>query len=175
MEVYIRPARVSDAEKMLAAMNEGSAQNLSFFSEPVSLERQREYLQSKVDSPTDYLYVIKDFEGDVLLGTVGLHEIDRFNKNARLGILIFNPDLRRSGIGSEAVRAVLRRGFRGYGLNKVYAKCFVTNRKMQIFLLRLGFRPEAILEKEYLLRDEYHDMVKMVIFEQDYLTNGGQQ
>ena len=174
MRVILRYADISDAEEMLAAMDEGATQNLSFFSKSVTLERQREYLKRMIDSASDRLFLIRDFSNDgALLGTVGLHELDTHNKNARLGVLIFNPELRGSGIGSKAVRLVLDIAFQNMGLNKVYAKCFVTNFRMKIFLIELGFRTEAVLEKEYLLRGKYHDMVKFVIFREGFSTTEG--
>jgi len=177
MRIILRFAEIGDAKEVLDAMGENAAKNLSFFSKPVTLERQREYLQRMTHSPTDRLYLIRDFISGAIVGTVGLHEIDTYNKSARLGILIFNPELRRSGIGSRAVRLALECGFvkLDLNLNKVYAKCFVTNRKMQIFLLKLGFKPEAILKNEYLLRGKYHDMVQMVIFREEFLKEKGVQ
>ena len=172
MEILLVAARLSYVERMLKAMNNMGAQNLSFFSEPVTLERQCAYLERMRKSDTDFLFLVFDKETCVLLGTVGLHEYDRYNKSARLGVLIFNPSLRRNGIGSEAVRLALEYGFAELGLNKIYAKCFATNHKMQMFLLKLGFGMEAILEKEYLLRGEYHDMVRMVIFGEGFLKGG---
>lgn len=165
-DVYLIPARVEDAEQMLKEMRPEATQNLNFFVEPLSLERQEEYLARMIKSPTDHLFCV--MLGGHLIGTVGLHECDHFNFNARIGSLIFNPDMRGQGYGTMAIRLLIGLAFGEFGLRKVYVNLLKNNLNNQAYFHWLGFKKEGYLEKEYLLRGEYLDMIRFRLFKSEW-------
>ena len=174
-------AKVADAARILdyiETQGEGahvSICNLSFFSETITIERQRDYLRRKEISPTDYLYLIETNEEGkgILLGTVGLHEHDIYNDNARLGVLLF-PESRSSSFGTDAIYTILNYGFEQLKLNKVYLIVFVKNSKAASLYVKMGFMVEGILREHYKLKDKdgtgyrYYDMYNMSILRREW-------
>lgn len=166
--VRLRPARVEDAEAMLAAMEPEHTQNLQFFHEPLEIERQRAYLARMTKSASDYLFVVLLVADERMVGTVGLHEIDQHNHNARIGKLIFRTEDRAHGYGLEAEELVLRHAVWRLGCHKVYARLLWENTDGQAHYLKLGFKVEGRMREEYFLQGEHHDMVLMSILRREW-------
>lgn len=165
-DLAIRPAEVSDAAAMVEAMRVQDLQNFLFFEQEVTVERQTAYLEKILVSPHNKLFVIL-YQGRIV-GTCGLHEIDWQNKNARLGIMIFSTEFRGRSLGSGALRLLIKHGFRAMGMYKLYLKVFAENTGSCTKYAHLGLQFEARLRRQYLLRGEYHDMVVMSVFDQDW-------
>lgn len=163
-------ATVADAAAMLSALEPASTQNLQFFSSPLSLHRQVEYLQRMELSPSDVLYAIVETKTRRLIGTIGLHEIDTHLKVARLGLLIFGSEDRGHGFGNEATSVLLDFAFRRLGLNKVYVNVFAENSRGQDHWENLGFTVEGKLREEYLLNGTYHDLVRLTMLAREWAT-----
>ncbi|MFA6588607.1 MAG: GNAT family protein [Patescibacteria group bacterium] len=160
-------ANVGDAERILAALEPSSTQNLSFFSKKIDLEKQRKYLASQCASDDNWLWVVERISDGMILGTAGLHEIDRVNHNARLGFLIFRKEHRGQGYGTETIVQVLRQAFMVFRLNKVYLKVFTSN-PMADHYRKMGFVDEGVLLQEYCLKGEYHDMFRLAFLKADW-------
>jgi len=163
MQLRLVPATAARARKVLHAMEEVSAGNLQFFTDDLTLERETAYLQRMEESPTDFLFLIEanvheDWESP-FVGTIGIHEHDQYHRTARFGVLVFRPESRGNGFGSEAIRLLLRHAFETLGVNKVYGKVFEENILGRTFYARLGFLQEGRLRQEYLLDGIFHDMV----------------
>lgn len=158
--VIRKPAAPSDAERIVAAMRPESTQNLAFFEEPITVERERAYLE-RMRSSRDSVIMLVEHVDERLLGTIGLHEIDAEMRTARLGMIIFDPADRGKGYGSYAIRCMLAYGFVQFGLNKIYLNVFVENERGRRLYAGLGFKVEGTLRQEYLLRGQYHDLVRM--------------
>lgn len=164
--VYLIPVKVEDAEAMLKLMRPETLKNLSFFEREVTLELQRAYLQEMAESRTSFLFCI--ILNDVMIGTTGLHECDFVNGTARIGTIIFDPKLRGKGYGTIARRLIIDRAFGEMGLNKVYINLLADNYRRFADLERFGFMRECILEKEYLLRGKYLNMIRFRLFRAEW-------
>lgn len=165
-ETYLISARIEDAEVMLREFRPEANDDLSFFDQPVTLDRQRKYLRHMIDSQQDHLFCVMN--NGILIGSVGLHELDDINGNARIGALIFNPELRHLGHGTKAIELIINRAFREYGLHKVYVNLLTDDPCLHAYFQWLGFRRESYLEKEYLLRGEYRDLLRFRLFPEEW-------
>lgn len=105
---------------------------------------------------------------DTALGLFGLHDWNRYHRRAEVGY-----DLARvywgQGIGSEAVRAILRFGFGRMDLNRIFANTIADNHESVRLLEKVGFQCEGTRRRHSweddgtfhdsalygLLRDEY--------------------
>lgn len=167
MTLEVHPVSVDDAERMVEAMDPGTTKNLRFFSEPVSIERQRAYLTEVIENHAVDVRCIED--DGVLVGTIGLHEIDLRLRTARLGLLIFRPEDRGKGYGKAAIMIMLSVAFEGVRLlNKVYLNVFAENVRSRTFYAKLGFVQEGVLRQEYLLDGKCHDMVRMSMLRSEW-------
>lgn len=168
--VRLVPAQVEDTARIVAALQPGATQNLSFFAHDLTVKRQQAYIQ-RMRGDEHYLWVVERLSDGALIGTAGLHEIDRSNHNARLGLLIFRPEDRGQGYGTEVILQVLDRAFGGFAMHKVYLKVFTDNIRSTSHYMKLGFTTmEGILRQEYELHGVFKDMFRLAIFRQDWLA-----
>lgn len=169
--VRLVPATVNDAERMFYVIHPEATKNLSYFAGEQSLERQREYLASMESSDSSLLYLIEEVSSNRVIGTIGLHEYDQMNHNARLGILIFTPEDRGSGYGTEATKLLFQNAFAVREIHKIYVRVFTTNTAMLSHYQKLGFRLEGVLREEYLLRGKWIDMFCMSLLVREWEEN----
>lgn len=168
----LRPAREDDAEALLAAMEPATTQNLSFFRDPIDLDRQRSYLR-RMQSAQDRLFVIELRDGEHIVGTCGIHEYDRHNDNGRMGLLIFRESDRALGYGSEATELLMCWAFTALELHKLYVRILMTNDAARAHYLKLGFKEEGVMREEYKLGGEYHDMILFSLLKREWEARRG--
>src|SRR5215470_4444975 len=84
----MRTLTPDDADLVLEWANDSEVvKNFSFFQQPATRDRILSYINEKYESDFDLVFAIFTVEGDYI-GNAGLHEIDRVNDTARLGIII---------------------------------------------------------------------------------------
>ncbi len=178
-------ARPVHAVEMVQAMSPADTGNFQFFEDFEALnerdqeDRQIAYLHrmkrevdEKTQKPKHLLFLVRDSETDRLIGTVGLHDVDWYLKTGRLGVMIFNPSDRGHGLGRQALQMLIDRAFSPdyYNLNKVYLNTFIENVNGRRRYASMGFLQEGVLREEYLLRGEYHDLVRMAVLKREWET-----
>lgn len=142
-----------DIEKILAWQHNTAVEKFAFFRREVSRGDETAYLKRKTESPTDILLVIKDKDNKEIIGTIGLHEIDFYHGNARLGILLGDPIHHGKGFGSEAINKTLEFAFGKLNLHQVYLHVLKDNEKAVSLYSKLGFNTGAILPERYKRKD----------------------
>src|SRR3989338_951165 len=168
--ILLKLARPADAERIVEAIEVSALQNLSFFSgkRQLTVEEERAYLEKIARNPSEQLYLIICKDDDRLLGTVGLHDIDVVNRNARVGITIFRSEDRGRGYATEALIALAfttwKLGADRNTLHKLYLNVFVENERARKYYQRIGFEEFCVLPQHYLLNGQWHDMMHMVLF-----------
>jgi len=164
--VYLIPAKEEDAAAMKKLLRPETLTNMSLSEKPITLESQTAYLREMAESRTSFLFCI--MLNGVMIGTTGLHECDFVNKTARVGTIIFDPALRGRGYGKSARRLIIDRAFGEMSLNKVYINLLADNYRRFADLEKFGFRRECLLEKEYLLRGKYRNMIRFRLFKGEW-------
>ncbi len=82
--------------------------------------------------------------GYQLIGSVGLHGIDRISRHAELGYLLFREYWGR-GYATEAVSLALDFAFRTLNLRKLFARVMEPNKPSSAVLQKNGFSPAGRL------------------------------
>lgn len=131
MERIVRP---DDIEPVLALQT-------TSFSNPWSADALRWELEH---SPVSRLYVLKDGEGAAAAFCACWHLVDELHINS----LAVAPALRRQGVGSELMRAVLAKA-REEGASKATLEVRRSNEPARALYERLGFEVEAIRPDYY--------------------------
>lgn len=140
----------------------------SFFQKPVTQERQIVFFARMNMSASDQLFVIETETGQAI-GTCGLHDIDRFNDNLRLGIIIFDKNYWGKGYGKEVLRLLLGFSFAILRMNKVYLTARVDNERAVHIYKKLGFVEEGVLRQEYRVEEgRYIDLLRMSILREQW-------
>lgn len=162
--LHLEPAAVKDAGEMLAAMDPATTRNLVMFQTPVTLKRQRQFLEKVTTGKTDILFIARSVQDGRMIGTIGLHEVDSVHESARMGLLVFRPEDRSQGYGTEMIIQGLYWAFSKCGLHRVYLSVWLENTASRILYSRLGFLQEGIRRGAYKdANGTFHDMVAMAI------------
>lgn len=108
-EYIIEEATADDAENVLAYLEiiGGESDNLTFGAEgvPFGVEAERAFIQSRLDSKTDVLYLVKI--GDEIIGNGSINSLSgRMSHRAELGISV-RKDYWGKGIGTKLMGALI--------------------------------------------------------------------
>jgi len=95
-------------------------------------------------------------EDNRFAGTIGLNNLSKGMKRAEIGFEI-HPDFWRTGITSEAVKAVLQYSFAEMGLHRMGAVTFMDNVASIKLLEKHGFEQEGILRSYLFQNGQSHD------------------
>ena len=86
---------------------------------------------------------------NINIGHVGIKNINKANKSAKIGIVIGEIDFQRKGIGKEAVNLILEK-CKSLGLRKITAKIQRGNKASYCLFTRLEFKPISTQDKQNL-------------------------
>lgn len=95
-------------------------------------------------------------EDNRFAGTIGLNNLSKGMKRAEIGFEI-HPDFWRTGITSEALKAVLNYSFEEMGLHRMGAVTFLDNVASINLLEKHGFQQEGILRSYLFQNGQSHD------------------
>lgn len=176
--IRLRPIEERDAETLARfAQDPTMAPNLSFFAERApTFEEElgwvRKMQKSMEENGPDWVFAVEISDGSMFIGAVGLHEIDRKNHNARVGILIANRDFRGQGYAEKILTILYDYAFGVLGFRKVYMNFRVDNEKQIHLAEKLGYRKVGILKEEYFWQSQYLDFVRYELLGRDWLGKG---
>ena len=108
-EYLIEQANPNDAEDVLTYLKiiGGESDNLTFGPEgvPFSIEAERSFIQSRLDSNTDVLYLVK--HNGIIIGNGSINSLSgRMSHRAELGISV-RRDYWGKGVGSELMDVLI--------------------------------------------------------------------
>ncbi len=164
-KVHLKPALPEHAGQLVKAMEGSNLNNFAFFTQPVTEEKEREYIE-RVIREGNHLFLVINQE-DRIVGTVGLHEVDNFSHTARVGLTIFCKSDQRHGYGRKAMYQIIDLAFETLGIEKLYANVIASNHKQIKWDQGFGFHVEGYLSSEYLLLGKRHDMVRLALLKSD--------
>ena len=130
---------------------------------PVDEAAHRRWFEEIRDRPDVEIFGIRLNEDDRLIGYCQLLAIDRDHGTAELRIRIGEPTARGAGLGTEAVRLLLRRGFDARDLHRIELHVFATNGQAIRSYEKAGFKQEGTLREAALIDGERTDVIVMGI------------
>lgn len=110
---------------------------------------------------------IEDLAGH-LVGEIELEQINWRRGSAELRICIGAKDRWGQGIGRDAMQAMLRQSFMGWGLRSIYLRVYTCNERAVHLYQRLGFRTEGRLGGSS-RRGDPSDVLLMTLSRQGWL------
>lgn len=167
-QVSLRAPVPADAEAR-AALGISAAINrmYGFVSETPDImtsDHAERWFEKTVNHPN--AWVIE--EDGKLVGGVGLNNLDKVDRRARLAIGLFNERHLGRGIGRQAIDLVLQQAFGPLGLHRVDLRVLSFNIRAIRCYEACGFRLEGIERESALVGGEWHDDWIMAILEQDF-------
>jgi len=103
------------------------------------------------------------------IGSVSFLDIDPVQRKAELRKLIGDPAQRRKGLAKEASELWIRYGLETLGLRKIYLNTLDTHIRNIKLNEELGFSVEGVLRNEVLIDGQYHDVLRMGLWQEGSL------
>jgi [ribosomal protein S5]-alanine N-acetyltransferase len=124
--------------------------------ELVQAEKLVEHFRKSFETNRGIRWAMIRKEDNRFVGTIGLNNLSKGMKRAEIGFEI-HPDFWRTGMTSEAVKAVVEYSFTELGLHRMGAVTFLDNVASINLLLKHGFEQEGILRSYLFQNGQSHD------------------
>lgn len=112
-------------------------------------------------------FVIKPIGEDKIIGTASLVNIHPVYKKAQFGILIGDKKYRNNGFGSDALRTIMKFGFKELNLNRIWSEVYSNNIAIEIYR-HLGFKDEGVMRQSVYKNGSYLDSHILAILKEEY-------
>ena len=170
--LYLSPLHMGDVETYTRWLNDSSVTDgLGFTRQVVTLESERDALTRLMEE--DHNFAIVQAEDDLLLGSIGFHDIHPISRSAMCGLFIGEEENRNMGYGTEALILLLRYGFETLNLHNVMLKVFSFNQRAIAAYKKVGFHQVGRRREAYFLHGQYHDDVFMDVLEAEFFEKHG--
>ena len=166
--LYLSPISANDADavKYIKWMNEDVAIDFGQYNRIVSSKNDLKWLYEPPNDMQRYAMVL--LEGDVLIGSISIHNIDHLNRNAFIGIFIGDKEHRGKGYGAEAIRLILEYGFKTLNLRNIMLTVHADNHAAIACYKKVGFREEGRLREWVYKNGQYIDKLYMGILSREF-------
>ena len=159
--VALEPLRDEDNPRLFEWINDRELVLLSAPFKPVERPDHDAWFERIRRSDDVEIYGIRLLDGDELIGSCQLKEIDRAQGAAELQIRIGAEGERGRGLGTEAVGLLLDRAFDDLGLQRVGLEVFPSNEPAIRSYEKAGFRREGTRRQAALIDGEWTDVIVM--------------
>lgn len=165
--LYLSPVNNDEVDSYLKWMNdEAVATNFSLYNRLVSSKNDLKWIYEPNSDMHRYAIVLLD--GDGLIGSISLHNIDHLNRNAFIGIFIGEQKYRGKGYGAEAIRLLLNYGFKTMNLHNIMLSVHADNYPGIACYKSVGFQEVGRLREWVFKNGKYVDKLYMSIMENEF-------
>jgi RimJ/RimL family protein N-acetyltransferase len=163
--VILRALEPSDLDRCYRWMNDPNIVRTLKGRYPMPFHEEAEWLEDAVtDSDDERHFAIETREDRQHVGNASIHDIDWVSRTAAFGLFIGEPSAWNKGIGTDAIRTLVRFAFDEMNLRKLRINVFDYNDRAKHVLETLGFVTEGKLASEFYREGKYHDIVIFSIF-----------
>lgn len=164
--LYLSPINTDDAEHYIKWLNDKAvAKTYAQYSSVVASKNDLKWLFEPANGVHRYAIVLLD--GDVLIGSISLHDINHLNRNAFIGIFIGEEE-QGKGYGTEAIRLILGYGFNTMNLHNIMLSVHSDNDAGIASFKKAGLR-ETGRRREWVFKDgKYIDVIYMDILAREF-------
>ena len=127
------------------------------------------YLQSRYRAGDFYDWAVIWRDSDKMIGTCGFTRFHTDANSAEIGYVL-NPLYWGLGIAPEAVRAVMRFGFRELHLHRIDARYMVGNNRSRRVMEKVGMTFEGISRESMFVKGKYVSVGTCAILRGEYLS-----
>lgn len=123
--------------------------NRKFFinSSIITKDQQEKWFNSYLTKKNEYMFSIVQLNSHLLIGAIGIYNIDSVSKQAEIGRIIIDKNLAAGkGYGTESIIGLSRIAEKFLKLETVYAYIYTFNFASQKAFLRAGFLPDSSSE-----------------------------
>lgn len=168
-QVNLRVHRPSDVERWYAWFNDPKV-TVGMFKGlfPNTPQKQQAFFETMYEDPVNLQLAIEVLPEEELAGTIGLHQIDHFHKNADISIVLGESEYWGRGLGTEALSLMVTHAFDKLCLHKVTGGMYASNEASRRLFESVGFVREAVLREHAHSRGSFIDVYKYGLLAQEW-------
>jgi len=160
-QCYLSPISLDDADLYTKWLNDLEiTQYLTLSVMSISLPGEKEALLRLMK---EHNYAVVDNKSNNLIGNCGLHNWDKVNQTAEIGIFIGAREYLGKGYGTEATKLLIRFAFDYLNIHSIMLRVFSYNERAQASYRKVGFREIGVWKESLVLKGKRHDTIFMEI------------
>lgn len=159
--IYLRPITLEDTDLIIAWRNSDAVRKYFIYQAPFTRQGHENWIRTKVNTGKVVQMMICNISDDKPLGSVYIRDIDREHNKAEYGMFVGEPQARGRGVGTCAVKLMLRYCFEEEGLHRVYMRVFADNLQSIRSCEKGGFVKEGCLKDDVCIDGKYRDIIWM--------------
>jgi RimJ/RimL family protein N-acetyltransferase len=173
-KVRLRAFREDDLKNSVAWLNNPAVTRFLLHMRPWSLAEEKAWIERVMrnDDPSAVTFVVETTDGEYV-GSTGLTHIDPRNRNAEAGIVIGRPEEWGRGLGTDAMKTLLRHAFEELNLHRVSLRVYAFNERAIRSYRTLGFVEEGRLRQAMFRHGTWHDVFVMGILAEEFFARHG--
>jgi RimJ/RimL family protein N-acetyltransferase len=170
--IYLRPAERSDLPIFVRWFADAETTQWLALRAPFSHAMEEGWFTRTLEAQgkSQYHFVICLVGHGRPIGAADLRDLDLENGSAAFGISIGEKDEWNKGYGTEALDAICDFGFGQLRLERIWLDVYVPNARARRSYEKAGFRVEGTLRRSHFADGEYHDVVRMALLREEWLT-----
>jgi len=141
---------------------------------PLSLAEEERWFEDSLQAPPDerpFSIDVRQGEAWQHIGGASLMHIEGRARHAEVGIHVGDTRFWNQGLGSQAVRLILRHAFETLNLHRVYLRVYEDNARALAVYRRVGFKEEGRLRQDHFLEGRYWDTLLMGLLKSEWLDS----
>ena len=177
MRIILRPVVENDGAIIMKWRNSDKVRGHCMTKTPITEESNRIFFKNNVETGKYKQFIVERIEDETGLvsypiATVYLKDIDKENKRCELCVFTSDDCEWNSEGQSTAIKMLLEKAFKEYGIHKVYSYVFAKYPEEIELLMNAGFVIEAMLKEEALSEaGEYEDVARLTIIYNEFKEN----
>ena len=173
MQIVLRPVCLNDTQLLIKWRNNENVISHCLSREIITEESNREFYRNYVETGKYKQFIVDYIDDDFPMvaypiATVYLKDMDYTNKRCELCIFTSTDTEWEPKCQSIAIKMLVDKAFREYGMHKVYSYVFYKFPDEVELLKNAGFSMEAILNDEAMNAEgQYEDVVRLSIIKSE--------
>ncbi|MBT2738382.1 GNAT family N-acetyltransferase [Bacillus sp. ISL-7] len=162
-KIILRALKRKDTELVLKWINDPKLKYLTGTLYPVSDVEHEKWFENKLLEKTNKLFGIEEQLSSQLIGLIGFNNIDFINRTTEISVYIGEENQRGKGLGTDALRTLIKFAFDELNLHRVSLVVFSYNTNAIKAYEKIGFKTEGILKESLYKAGRYHDKILMAV------------
>jgi RimJ/RimL family protein N-acetyltransferase len=140
----------------------------SWTAEPMRQSAVEKLFEDREKSTTDDSFAIHRESEEKPIGVISLTNIKEAEASADLSVIVGTEEARNKGLGTEAIRVILRYAFETLSLERVGLSVFDFNEPAIAAYEKLGFEREGRIRQAIRRDGEFHDAILMRVLASEW-------
>jgi len=138
---------------------------------PMSLAQEEKWFENMLERPQEsqpLTIEVRDGDGWVKIGNMGLFDFHHRARRAEVGIMIGEKSYWNQGYGTEAIRLMLKHSFETLNLNRIMLQVYADNLRAIRCYEKAGFVHEGRMRDARYFNGVYEDVLIMSVIRAEW-------